>query len=208
MNYNNNDNAIATASASTNIDLSDVLIPLANKSLKLLGCDATGNHATSVLKILAFTAGLKTTMKAEEVATATAFELEADTTTNTLNGVLIEALDWILVQLNTGKWQLLQIASLGSAADEIVIATVNTSNGITGIESAVELGNTVYVLPASYVQTITTGAASISRNSPIGFGEIGAPVAVYLESGAAAAQSFNVPAEYVDDARLYRNPVD
>ena len=156
MNYNNNDNAIATASASTNIDLSDVLIPLANKSLKLLGCDATGNHATSVLKILAFTAGLKTTMKAAEVATATAFELE----------------------------------------------------GITGIESAVELGNTVYVLPASYVQTITTGAASISRNSPIGFGEIGAPVAVYLESGAAAAQSFNVPAEYVDDARLYRNPVD
>ena len=190
-----------TSSSASQSD-SDVIDQQGNKSILIRSLNAVGGNAADTIR--AFPCGLKgkTTTTVAITANADIAVLVGDSgVSNTINGDVIAAADFIVIHLDTGGWQLMEITSVnGSGANgEIDITGLTPFDAADEPSAAVAAGSTCYVILAVDVLSIDLGTASLNLDMPF-VGNPGAPLALSNDGNAAVLHHMSGVAEYVEGA--------
>ena len=179
------------------------------RNLRVVGGDAAGPGTN--LTMVAWAEKGKTTVATTVAANSGQIDLVAETQ-NTLNGQTYAASDWVLLQLDTrrfqdrlGSWQMMEMQTVNAGAATVIDIDAFINGGDdseTDPANAVTAGNTAYVALAEDAYTELIGAATkIFDGGPgaaIFAGKPSHPVSLHLEAGDATEHSMMVTAEYVD----------
>ena len=190
-----------TSSSASQSD-SDVIDQQGNKSILIRSLNATGGDVLDTVR--AFPAGLKgkTTVKNAVTANADAAILVGDSGAgNQLNSNAINAADFVIMHLDTGGWQLMEITTVngGAANGEIDITGFTPFDAADEPSAAVAAGSTCYVILAEDVESIFLGTSSLNLDLPF-IGNPGAPLALSNDGNDTVSHFMSGVAEYVEGA--------
>jgi len=158
-------------------------------------------HANDTVRLFAPTSLGKTTVSAAVVSAGVIINLVGDASVkNTLNGVAVEAADFVLLYTDSGM-QMFEIGTVdaGGADAVITIDAITFYDGKTSFDDDVAAGNAAYVIWAEEVSTIATGSVSTAtlQTHPYPFaGNLGSPIVLDSYGGDAAAHYISGLAEY------------
>jgi len=181
------------------VDQTDAIViqQRAGKRIDINSANATGSNAAD-LKWYPATQNGKTKVSAAALINAVLISLDADDTGTKVGGVVVTTSDFVIVQLDTGGYQLFDILSVAADAgnDEIDIG-VTAFGGGTGLDAAVAADNVAYIVFAADVGLVDVGNASISLEDAFS-GRRGHPFGITIgESGGGTTHRVNGQAQYV-----------
>ena len=178
----------------------DVIEQFDKKSALIRSLNATGGDAADTIRF--FPGGLKgetTVLTAISASDDAGFFVGDTGVKNTINGNVIAANDFILLHLDTGGFQLMEIIAVnaGVADDQIEVTDFTAFSGDNAPRAASAVGSTAYFILAEDVSTIGIGTSSLNLDLPF-LGEGGHPCAISSDGAAAAQQNVAGVVEYVD----------
>ena len=181
---------------------SDIILPFQKRSALVRSLNTTGGNAADTNRFFPGGAKGKTTVKTAIAANADVAILVGDAAVgNTINGNVVAAADFVIMHLDTGGFQLMEITAVngGAANGEIDITGFTPFDGADEPSAAVAAGSTVYVVFAEDVESLVVGTASLNLRDTF-LGNPGAPCAITSDGAAAVSHRISGVVEYVDGA--------
>lgn len=190
-----------TSSAASQSD-SDVVQPQHGLAPLVRQLNAQGGDASDAIRFFPGAQKGKTTVLNAVVANDDAAILVGDAAAgNQLNGDDVAAADFVLIHLDTGGFELMEITSVngGAAVGEIDITGFTPFDAADEPSAAVAAGSTCYVVLAEDVASITLGTGTLDQRLPF-VGNVGAPLGISCDGNAAAQHDCSGTIEYVDNS--------